>query len=467
MDPITGALESPTATPAPSVTVAEGTSTGDLLSQIQAADKSAQEPVASETPSEPEEKAEAAPAESVTEPETEEPAVEEPKEGEAGKEPQATQEQVAESIRSLIKKSNLPPEKKEELAGLAYEGLQLRKMGFDFQQAKFLKEMGVTPDVIVDRVKLHGTLDDAKTDAMYAQDMRELISDLTTNPAVAARKLHATSPEHFRGLAVEVADNLDSIIPEKAVQIRSDGARNMLLRIQQDAQREGNTDMETAATLIYERVFGTQPGAPPRTPDMADPTQRELAQLKQQLAQQERVRREAFTRDQQVFGQQLQSRGADAILADIRATVDAQKPAGLNDELTAQIAREAFDGVTQDLLANENFVKDVERFTAGQPTSQNFQQALEFVRHQARARTPIHLRAALTRWGKYAVQQSAQKQAIQQKAEARPDVGKAVGPATPSVGSPLHEQILAEGRSKNLSPLEMIQRHDALLKVKR
>lgn len=469
MDPIMGAMESPTSEPAapaipvsapesaPKTVAAEGASVDTLLDQIRAADKSATESVTPESSVGPSQQASEEPVSD--QPPGEKAATEEPK-PETAAQPE-NQEAVAESIRSLIKKSNLPPERKEELAALAYRGLQLQKLGFDYDQAELLKRMAVTPEVMVERVKIHPTIEDARTDAAFAEDMRELINDLDTQPEVAARKLYLTSPEKFKSMAAEIADNLDQLVPDKASEIRSSGFRNAMVRIAQRAEQTSNADLQSAAALILDHVFGGENAPAARDPN--NPVYQENERLKALFRQQQEQRTQNLEAARGQFGTALQNYGAQAIFSDIKAALVAQSPTGMDAELVDRTAGDAFNGVVADLFQNQNFIKDMERFAAGPPTQEQLNNAIEFARSRARALAPLHLRTALGRWGKYAVKAAQQKEVTQQRAAGKPDVGKAVGAPTPSAAVPAHERALAEAKSRGLTHLETIQLHQQLM----
>lgn len=459
MDPITGALESPSAEPAvpvtdagaaPETVVAEGTGVGSLLDQIRAADKSATETASPES---------SEPQEQVVEQKPEQETGAEGQESQEEKKPELTQGQIEESIRSLIKKSNLPPERKDELASLAYKGLQLTKLGFDYDQVKFLKEMAVTPEVILDRVRLHPTLEDAKRDAMYAEDMRELINDLTTQPEVAARKLHATSPETFRPLALDIFNNIDKIAPDVAQEAWSRKFSTVLSRVEKNAQASQNVDLQAAVAMLRDHIYGdTQTSKP----DPNDPVVQENTRLRAIFENQQRQQKQGMEQARSQFGNALQNYGAQAIFSDIKTALEAQKPTGMDADLAERTVGDVFNGVTQDLLSNTNFMKDMARFAQGNPTQEQLGAAIDFARARARVLMAPHLRSALGKWGKYALQRAQTTATTQAKAASRPDVGKATGPPTPAAGVPLHERVLAEGKAKNLTPLEMMRMHDSL-----
>ena len=319
--------------------------------------------------------------------------------------------------------------------------------------------MKIAPEMVIERVKLHPTIEDAKHDAELARDMRSFANDYQTNPSLAARKLHETSPRAFEPFAQEIIRNANAIAPNLFIDQQSKGFKTALGRIAQEGTAGGDAELEAAAIKLLDYVYGPNRNADaPTKLNPQDPIHAELDALKRRIASEDAQKAQGFRAAQEQFAVSLRDYGATAIRNEVKTWIEKARPTGMDADLVERASADTFERVTRDLVSNVNFLSDMERFSQGPPTQENLNAALSFAMERAKAYIPLHLKTALETWGKYSLAAQAQKTAVQQKAASKPDVGKAPGPASPSRElTALDETLAAMKSNKRLDPLEAMQ----------
>lgn len=448
----------PTATAETSPTPSEAPAE-DILSQIQKAGNAALESDNSSKPAPESGTPEAASSDQPQKPAGDESAPEARPAETKPAEPQKSPEEVAESIRQLIKRSNMPPELKDEIADLAYQAKSLREMGFTFDQARSLKQMGISPDSVVERVKLHSTIEDAKMDAELASDMRQFMNDYVTNPSVAAQRLYKTNAETFQPFAREIIRNAHAIDPDLYIEQQSSGFKTALSRLAEQAKATEDADTETAVQIILEKVYGPQApaGTAPRPDD--SPVAQELARLKAERAREQAQRNQELQTMRGQFREDLRNEAFKAIGMEIDNYVNAQAPAGSPSEVRDTMKSQVYQSVLQTLASNPNFMQDAQRLANGPMTAEAFRSAIQYVVERAKPHIPINFKPAVEKWGRFTLADQARKEATQQRAAAKPDVGRPAGPATTAAAPDVVSQVLQEGREKGWDPLQIIREH--------
>lgn len=383
--------------------------------------------------------------------------------------PAVVAEQAAESLRQAIKSSNLPTTAKAEISDLAYTGKAFKELGYSIEELRTLKEQGVTAESLSKRTALHPTFEAEEADANLAGEHRMLITDLRENPDVFLEKIWAASPEVATNLIKKAADKLGYVAKEDVQRQNANSFRSTLAKINAAGVQNNNLNLQEAARIINEHVFGVAVGAAPRaTINPQDPMHRELQALKAERAQEQanRQRQDQAARSQ--FMDHVGKTGEQAIFQEVSSRIAKATPTW-DQNLRDTAVNEVFTQVRQNLYGNKNVINDLRSIASQGPMSQEtVDRAIKHVLANSQAYIVNPLTKALATWGKYKLGEDKAREQIQSKTVGKPDVGQVGGMATPAVSamSP-GQQALAEGKKNGWGMNEILQRKLELMAQKR
>ncbi len=395
-----------------------------------------------------------------TKPETKDLAVQTPEAStaaalaDAGKAPESKPEakdakKTSESIRALVKASNIPAEFKEEVTALAYQGKAAQEAGLSQDVIKTFKDMGVSIQSVVERIRLHPAIDDAKRDALLAGEHRTLISDIINNPKKFVQNIRATidsanRPEVKAALVGAFAENIEKEARQLWISKLDREFRAVLHNLAQEAAAEKDETKQISVENV-QTMLGYGPSASAAAAPVADPNllalKNENDELKRAKAQQDAAQRDAFIAN---VGNEAKA----AILKDIVDRFVATRPTGMDDDESKRCVEEAFTNVGKELLANANFVRDFDSFRNGDTSQRGKELAVRFALERAKSFIPIHLNAAIAFYGKRALSTAEADDVKQKKAAAQPDAAKVGGVAPSPTPAPNVMDRLKANRQK-------------------
>ena len=380
-----------------------------------------------------------------------------------------------ESIRQIIKRSNLPTDLKETITNLAFKADAFDKIGFTVEQARQLKDLGITPEIIAERIGIHQSVEDERRDAELAISMRQLGTDLTQDPAAFVDGILATAPEVAQNLIAAAYERAAYVMPERIVDEKVNGVWEALNGAYSDMANSDDEALLEALRTVASAFFpdgapvvDDQPGyvAEDGLANSADPIHREYAKLK---ADQERFAAE----QRQSFAGAMFNHGRQAVWEATKAAWEEVKPQSMPKEVSDVVAKQIFDQVGAALLSNEGIKRDMEGFLSGNLDQAQFNRAVSWLLERAKPTILINRKPALDYWSKVfagsapAPQQApAQKPAIKGSAPlTKPDIGRASSAPAPTNVVDVKAQVFKEAKANHWDNLRIIQEVQARTKA--
>lgn len=376
--------------------------------------------------------------------------------------PESTEqtEQTSESARQLINKSNIDPALKKELSDDVFRARRFKELGFSVENAEALKDLGVTPEVIVERTNLHPTLEDARRDASLAASMRQISEDLTTNPAAFLDKIGQANPQIAQSIRSAILGNIKS--PEDLgedvwfpfVQERT---WNLLDNLDRSSVQTQDSDLKEAVAIIRAKVFGPNAQAPqpkqpaPASDDANNPLRRELEQLRAEKARQESTQRGQWESSMQNEGLKM--------VGDLAAQyLTSQGIASLPGSFQQDASRELAMSVLNAISSDPRLAADAAVFLKGPMTQERFQQGLGWLKARAAALVNVHGQRVRDKYRPLAstATPTAQPAAPKQAASPRPDVARPSGGVPRPTPGPSPTQQVFAAQKKGMSIEQMI-----------
>jgi hypothetical protein len=316
---------------------------------------------------------------------------------EAAKAPTIPYEQLPDNMRAELRKSNLAPEIKEALAQSWYERKAYHDVGFTVEQARQLKEVGFTPEVAGDRLRIHPTLEDAATDAHLANIARTIITDYQSNPSGMIEGLRQNAPEAFEGFADAFASELKTSAPAVYSKVAS---RAMLRALEILDSEYPAEDFETKEKIAFvKNKFFPASGEAPKSHggfNPEDPIHVQYQKLQEQQRQQYAAAATGFERAVTDFGQQ-------AVFTEVQRRVSEAMPKGVDQDVINRASGEIMDRVAKDFFGNRGMIESIGQMMR---TSDMSQQALNNIVTQVYNRAvplvAVHSKPVLEFWSKTA-----------------------------------------------------------------
>lgn len=374
----------------------------------------------------------------------------------AGKAPDkaavAKEKKTSESIRALVKASNIPNELKEEVTALAYQGKAAQEAGLGADSIKLFKELGVSLPSVVERIQLHPTIDDARRDSILGGEMRGLINDFIHNPAVMVQKLRTTAqssgrPDSWSAFVAAASENIEREARPVWVAKLDGEVRHILNKLAEEAASHKNEEMQVSVANV-QSALGYDPGAPLASAKAGDP---ELLALKNENDELKKRQRQFDEGARKLFIDDATAASQTAILKEVADRFVGMRPTGMDDEESKRCVEETFAKVAQELLANQNFVNDFESFRHGDISARGKEYAVRFAVERAKSFIPYHLNAAIAFYGKRALATASVNEGKQTKAASGNDAAK-VGGSTPAAPkAPDAVSTLRVNRQKGMS----------------
>lgn len=383
--------------------------------------------------------------------------------------PQLTPEQASEASRQLIKQSNIDPTKKEEITAKVYKAERFEKLGFSVETAEAFKDLGVTPEVVIERTNLHPTLEDAKRDAQLAANMREVIQDLSTDPSAFLSKVSQANPAIVEQLRSSILSEIKS--PEdlgEAVWFPfvQQSTWNLLENLQRASISEQDANLKEAIDIVRGRVFG-QNAQPPQVrreavpPDPNDPVRKELEQLKAEKARFEGSQRSQWETSLQNDGLKTVGELASKYLTDQGLT---SLPGTFSQDATKELAM----SVLQAIQSDNRLASDAQVFLRGPMTRERYQQGLDWLKSRASALINVHGQRVREKYRPLASTTSTAAPQPNAKPPApRPDVARPSGASPRPVPGPNPTQQVFAAQKKGLSIEQMIAANSQAIAARR
>lgn len=375
-------------------------------------------------------------------------------------------EQTSESARQLINKSNIDPALKKELSDDVFRARRFKELGFSVENAEALKDLGVTPEVIVERTNLHPTLEDARRDASLAASMRQISEDLTTNPAAFLDKLGQANPQIAQSIRSAILGDIKS--PEDLgedvwfpfVQERT---WNLFDNLERMAAATQDSDTKEAVAILRNKVFGQNAAPPqPRQPapasdDPNNPLRKELEQLRAEKAQQQSTQRGQWESSMQNEGLKLVGDLASQYLT-------SQGIASLPGTFQQDASRELAMSVLNAISSDPRLAADAAVFLKGPMTPERFQQGLGWLKARAAALVNVHGQRVREKYRPLAstATPSPQPAAPKPAAAPRPDVARPSGGVPRPAAGPTPTQQVFAAAKKGMSIEQMIAANSAV-----
>ena len=357
---------------------------------------------------------------------------------------------TSESIRAIVKASNIPAEHKEEVTALAYQGKAAQEAGLTQDVIRTFKDMGISVPSVMERVRLHPAIDDAKRDALLAGEHRTLIGDVIGNPQKFVQNIRATivasrRPEVLSALVTAFAENIEKEARPLWIAKLDREVRHILNKLVEEAVAQKDETKQISVENV-QMMLGYGPGAVAPAPSV-DPTvqaiKNENDELKRARAQQDAAQRDAF----------IANVGNDAKTLILKEIVDrfvGMRPTGMDDEESKRCVEEAFTNVGKELLSNQNFVRDFESFRGGDTSQAGRDAAVRFALERAKSFIPIHLNASIAFYGKRALSLASADEDKGKKAAAHVDAAKVGGTAPAPATQPDVMSRLKANREKGM-----------------
>lgn len=386
--------------------------------------------------------------------------------GEQPAQPESTQqsEQTSESARQLINKSNIDPTLKKELSDDVFRARRFKELGFSVEHAEALKDLGITPEVVIERTTIHPTLEDARRDASLAASMRQISTELSSNPAAFLDKLGQANPAVAQNLRSAILGEIRS--PEDLGEdvwfpFVQESTWNLLDNLQRAASAEQNADLKEAVAIVRGKVFGQNPQPPqPRQPKTAaqddpnNPLRKELEELRA-----EKARAESTQRGNWQSG--LQNEGLKVVGGLAEAYLKSQGISSLPGTFSQDAARELAMSVLGAIDSDSRLKADAEIFLNGPMTRERFQQGLEWLRARAQSLVNIHGQRVRDKYRPLSGANPNPQPPAPAPAPRRPDIARPSGTAPRPVAGPNPTQQVFAAQKKGLSIEQMIAANSA------
>lgn len=306
--------------------------------------------------------------------------------------------QLPDNIRAELRRANLAPEVKEALAQSWYERKAFHDVGFSVEQARYLKSVGFSPEVAVDRLRMHPTVEDAAQDASLANVARTLISDFQNNPSAMLDGLSANVPEAFPAFAKTVAGRLQKDAPEVYGSLAS-GAMDFALHVLESETPEGDFEAREKIAYVRNQLF---PGADkpavrqPGAFDPTDPIHQKYRELKENEQRQYQAQAETFTNAITTYSQQ-------AVLGEVTKRVEAALPKGTDSRVAQRAAAEITELVAKDFFGNRGVMESMDRAIKQSDLSQASLDAIVgYAYNRAVPLIAVHAKPVLEFWSQNA-----------------------------------------------------------------
>jgi hypothetical protein len=378
----------------------------------------------------------------------------------AGKAPAvepAKDAKAAPSIRQLVKASNIPADMKDKITELAYLGRAISDSGMTADGIKLLKDQGMTPEVIAERLKMHPTVEDAKRDMWFAQEMRRIGFEYNTDPQkfLLGLKLAADgsgNPQIYANLIERAAVQLKDVAHGTWVSTMTDALKTALYNLGNEAASGSDEDLKTAVSMVQQKFGFISDGTVTPRP-AADPR---LAELEKQNAEMIARQRAAGEASKGAFLESIITESRNAVYREIHARWLASAPAGLDEVETKRAIDDIFYAVENDLKGVQNFVYDLATRRNGPQTQQAYRDAVKYAFDRALPFIPQHQKSALDFWTKRVLPSVQARDATEKKAAGQVDAAELGGtpPAEPAADTP--QARLAAVKGKNLTFQEKI-----------
>lgn len=395
--------------------------------------------------------------------ETEQPPVEQTEAvvpGEEDQQPKNYQipyDKLPENMRAELKRANLAPEVKEALAQAWYQQKALSETGFSIDQARSLKAVGFTPDAAIERIKVHPTLDDARTDAQLAGIARQIVGDYQSNPESMISGLYQNAPERFPAFAKAFASNLRSLAPEVYGETISDAVWSILQAVDNDVPAD-DLDMKESVARVRTKLFPNADGQKPASAfNPNDPIHKEYQRL---VEQQKTVHQQQA----QAFESALVQYSRDAVQQEVAAKFNEAAP-GLDPDFVNRAVADVVSAVERDVMSNQNVRGGVSRFFSGSLSQEDLNTAVGYVLDRARPLMAVHMKSAMDFWSKAARPQAPPAPAVAPKPAVKPAVAaqssstQRVPGTTPQQTSPVTppDSFIKDARAKGWDNFKIMQ----------
>lgn len=327
--------------------------------------------------------------------------------------------QLPDNIRAELRRANLAPEVKEALAQSWYERKAFHDVGFSVEQARYLKSVGFSPEVAVDRLRMHPTVEDAAQDAGLANVARTLINDFQGNPDAMLDGLRSNVPEAFPRFAKAVADRLPQDAPDVYHGLASNAMYHALQVLESELTDTEFEEREKVA-FVKNRLFpdaGNQPKGtpPPGAFNPNDPIHQKYKALQDNQQQQYVAQAETFASAVQGYSQQ-------AVLGEVSRRVAEALPKGMDPSVVQRAASEITELVGKDFFGNRGVMESIIKAIRQSDLSQASLDAIvNYAYNRAVPLIAVHSKPVLEFWQK--------------------NTKAPVAPATPAITSPQRSAV--------------------------
>ena len=397
-----------------------------------------------------------------TEPEqpvVETPAADAPPDGEQQPQnpPQIPYDKLPENMRAELKRANLAPDVKEALAQAWYQQKAYNETGFSIDHARQLKAVGFTPEAAIDRIKVHPTVDDARTDAQLANIARQIVSDYQSNPESMLTGLHQNAPDRFPAFARTFASQMRSLAPEVYGETVSD-AFWTALQIMDNETPADDLDTKEAVARVRTKLF---PNADqPRAANAFNPND-PIHKKYQEMVQQQQSARQSQAGQ---FQSAVVQFSREAVQGEVAQRLTEAAP-GLDPDFVNRAVADVVSAVEQDVMSNRNVIDGVSRFLASGLTQEDLNNAVDYVLDRARPLMAVHMKSSLDFWSKAARPQApptpavAPRPAVKPVAPNAPQTTQRVPGTTPQQTSPVTppDSFIKDARAKGWDNLKILQ----------
>jgi hypothetical protein len=363
-------------------------------------------------------------------------------------------DQLPENMRAELRRANLAPEVKEALAQSWYERKAYHDVGFTVEQARALKQVGVTPEIVEDRLRVHPTLDDAVEDSRLANLARTLVNDFQSNPSSMLDGLSMHAPEAFPQFAEAVANRLQQAAPDVYRRLAS-RAMYRALEVLGSEVDENDYETKEKVEFVRNRLFPQQAeqGQKPGAFNPEDPIHRRYAELQEQQQRAYQTQAVQFTSAAEQYGTQ-------AVMAEVGRRVSEALPKGASDQVRQRAAGEIMARVQQDFFGNRGIVESINRMVAQSDLSQeSLNQIVQHAYSRAVPLIAVHSKPVLEFWSQSvkvpdqppqpAVKAQSVQQASSRTVANAPSSAKVAGTApTPNAPQAPPASFIADGRKK-------------------
>ncbi len=385
---------------------------------------------------------------------------------------QQPEQTTSESARQLINKSNIDPAVKKELSDDVFRARRFKELGFSVEHAEALKDLGVTPEVVIERTSIHPTLEDARRDASLAASMRQISEDLSSNPAVFLDKIAQANPgvaQNIRAAVLSGIRSPEDLGEEVWFPFVQESTWNLLDNLNRAAAQEQNADLKEAVAIIRGKVFGQNaqpPQARPRTApavDPNDPLRKELEQLRAERAQGQATVRNQWT-------QGLQNDGIRLVGGLASEYLSKQGVASLPGTFSQDAAKELTMTVLSAIDSDPRLKADAQIFLSGPMTQERYQQGLDWLKARAASLiTSVHGQRVRDKYRPLVggAPNTQPQPNPRPAAPQRPDVARPSGGAPRPAAAPNPTQAVFAAQKKGMSIEQMIAANSAAAATRR